>query len=154
MPSDSSTIFRFVTVRNPRKPTDQEIEMGFVRYDPKAKSRLVEVYSTKSQREALVAARRYKESEAFATHLTQIDERQSGLVAFADWLTAEADQLTLARLKHFRNAVRIAPKTGMVTWLWDNLVTHVLAGGRPEVRESIIGALRVYKLLDYENLEE
>src|SRR5205085_9064922 len=83
----------------------------------------------------------------------EIDERQKGLVLFGDWLRAEAHRLTSNSLKHFTVMLNLAPKDGMPTWLWDNLAVHVLVGGRPEVREAIVNALRVYKLLEFPTLD-
>lgn len=152
MPPDN-TIFRFVTVRGPRKPTDKEADAAFVLYDDTIGSPVVDAYVTKSPQEAAAVALQFKKSKAFATSVDEIEERQKGLVVFGDWLRAEAHRLTQAKLKEFRKTTNIAVKDGVEKWLWDNLATHVMTGGRPEVRESIINALRVYKLVETANLD-
>jgi hypothetical protein len=152
VPPDN-TVFRFVTVRGPRKPTDQEVETGLVLYDAKIGSAVVEAYAGKSLRDARELAGQFKGSKDFALSLEQVDERQEGLVTFGDWLRANAHRLTQADLKQFRKTVNVAASGPILTWLWDNLATHVLLGGRPEVRESVINALRVYKLIEIPNLD-
>ncbi len=152
MPPDN-TVFRFVTVRGPRKPTDKEVDAAFVLYENKIGSTVVDAYRKKSTRDAAAVAQQFKDSKAFATSVDDIEERQKGLVVFGDWLRTEAHRVTQATLKDFRKTVHVAPKAGISTWLWDNLATHVLVGGRPEVRESIINALRVYKIIEAPDLE-
>lgn len=151
MPLDN-TIFRFVTVRGPRKPTDQEVDTAFVLYDDKIGSTVIDAYLTKNPRDAAAVAQQYKSSKDFATSDEEIEERQKGLVVFGDWLRTEAHRLTQAKLKDFRKTVNVDPKEGILIWLWDNLATHVMVGGRPEARESIINALRVYKVIQTPNL--
>jgi hypothetical protein len=146
--SDSSVIFRFITVRGPRKPTSDEVDTGFIAYDPKLNAAVVKAYIAAGPQGAQGAAQQYKDSPDFITSPDEIEERQAGLVAFADWLTAEAHRLTHAQLKEIRKRLKVTPKAGMLTWLWDNLATHVLVGGRPEIRETIIGAMKVYNVLE------
>jgi hypothetical protein len=147
------TIFRFITVRGPRKPTEQEAETAFVVYEDKIGSDIVEAYRRFDASHAAEVALRYKQSQDFPTTPAQIEERQKGLVTTGDWLRAEASRLTQPQLKIFLATVPIAPEAGILTWLWDNLATHVLVGGRAEARESIINALRVYKLIGSPGLE-
>lgn len=152
MPLDE-TIFRFVTVRGPRKPTDREEQLAFIRYEDQIGSNVVRAYLARHVGDAAEVAKQFKDSNHFAASPEQIEERQSGLVRFGDWLRAEAHRLTQDQLKGFRETLTIDPKPEMLTWLWDNLATHVMIGGRPEVRESIINALRVYKVVSAPNLD-
>jgi hypothetical protein len=152
VPPDN-TVFRFVTIRGPRKPTDKEVDAAFVLYEDEIGSPVVDAYLTKNPQEAAAVAVQFKKSKAFATSADDIEEKQKGLVVFGDWLRAEAHRITQAKLKEFRKKTNIAAKDGVQKWLWDNLATHVMTGGRPEVRESIINALRVYKLVETPNLD-
>lgn len=141
------TVFRFITVRGPRKPTTKEVDTWFVRYDAPINSAVIGAYLAKTTAEAVAFAQRFKETAEFAAGLDDLERRQNGLVTAGEWLQAEAKTLTAAQFTHFLEAARMAPQPGIPAWLWDNLAAHALVGGRPEVREAIINALRFYRLL-------
>lgn len=153
MANDVSTVFRFVTIRGPRKPTNREEELAFVVYDPAINAPVVDAYLGKARQEHLEVARQFKQSNKFATTPADVEERQKGIVAFADWLRAEAHRLTHAGLKKHRTAAGLAPDADLLPWLWDNLATHVLVGGRPEAREAVVNVLRLYKVLQFPDLD-
>src|SRR5436309_120884 len=107
---DSSTVFRFVTVRGPRKPTGKETQVSFVDYDSKIKAPVVEEFRTKDRKEAIEFARRYKASKDFALSPSDINERQAGLLNFGDWLRAEGHRLTHEELRKAQARAALEPK--------------------------------------------
>ena len=148
-----STVFRFVTVRGPRKPTRHELSSGFIAYDKKLKSSVTDALVRSTPKDSLVVAKRFQASKAYCTDPEQINEQQAGLLQFSEWLAAEAHRIDGAGLKTARKEFKTAPKSAANTWLWDNLSAHVLLGGRPEIRETLIGALRANKLLEWPELD-
>jgi hypothetical protein len=149
-----STIFRFVTVRNPQKPDEDEIATGFIRYDGTLGSNVVEAYVKAARRKAAEAAKSFKDSKDFVEDPQEIDERLDGLVAWADWLAAESERLKRADFDAFNAAHGINVDRPVLKWLWNNLATHVLIGGRPEVREVLVGAIRALSLLGRPDLAQ
>jgi hypothetical protein len=149
-----STIWRFITVRNPRKPTKQEVATGFMTYDPSLAAPLMTAVIQAGQQEAsprqvreLIEA--FRRSASFIRDPEQIDEWVPDLVAWADWLATQADRLTRAKLDARLAAQPIEIEPPAEAWLWDNLLALTYGGGRPEVRESVIGSLRVANLLRF-----
>jgi hypothetical protein len=144
------TVFRFVTVRNPRKPTQEEEATGFIRYDADLEAPLIEglmeQMSQGDRDEALRLLKAYREQQEFLNTPARLQEHAPSLYEWADWLSRNATYLTVRQYQDFRNAVELEVSRQQVATLWDNLVAYTYAGGRPEVRESIIWMLRAVHL--------
>jgi hypothetical protein len=147
-------IFRFVTVRNPRKPTEQELSTGFIFYDEKVKAPLIaQVAAAKrkpSPRSKMRAAlQQYVESPAYINDLDKFQRQMRAMLIWLDWLPAEASQLTKGKVDSFRSEHELTIDQETHQKLWDNLVAYTYFGGASEVREALIWGLRVVNLLRY-----
>lgn len=172
-----ATLFNFVTVRNPRTPTQGELATGFIRYDDAIKAQWVEgtakvrANDPDAARDLLEKAkgsdpRIVEDTEALATAAPD-------LTRLAQWLAHHADSLTwktweealhdpaLIPSRSERSETDAAkPRTGKTSasrkenqaiWalLWDNLTVLTYAGGRPELRELVVWSLRAANLLSW-----
>src|SRR5712692_4953176 len=148
-------IFRFVTVRNPRKPNDDEISTGFVKYDPKLEAPLIKQVAAAGKGPSPVSAmraaiQRFKGSLGYVSSTEQLEAKAPGLLAWADWVAARSDRLTVDQLDEFLAGHPLNIEDQVHRLLWDNLLAYTYAGGPSEVREAIIWSLRVTKLLAWE----
>lgn len=148
-----STLFNFVTVRNPRTPTKDEIGSGFIRYDENVDATLMKAAVTARakgnstvRRELLKAQSQpgvWADESAMTADLP-------ALTAFAHWLSHHADTLTWNQLAKQRKAFEVAVGTEVLASLWDNLAVLTYAGGSPDVRELVVWALRASHLLAWD----
>jgi hypothetical protein len=150
-----STLFSFVTVRNPRTPTELEEATGFIRppadLDAPLLRRLVAMRQEDPQN-ARRQLREVRESGQVWTEVADLAEAAPALAAFATWVAQRADTVTWSQI------ARAAKRTGVGTGeaaevegrLWDNLAVLTYAGGPPELREAVIWALRAAHVLRFE----
>jgi hypothetical protein len=147
--AEPQTIFRFITIRNPRKPTGAEIETGFARYDPAIHAPLVEqVISLQPQgpeavRQALL---QFVRSPRYVQATRDLETRFGPLVEWGDWLMSRGGVLTAAELKARIQSTPIPGTPDDERALWDNLLAQTYVGGVSEVREGVINALRALNL--------
>lgn len=150
-----STLFSFVTVRNPRTPTEGEVASGFIRppadLDAPLLRRLVAMRQEDPE-SARRQLREVKEAGQVWVEVADLTEAAPALAAFATWMAQRADTVTwpeIARAAE-RHGV-VADDAGQVEGrLWDNLAVLTYAGGPPELREAVIGALRALHVLRFE----
>lgn len=148
-----STLFNFITIRNPRTPTQPELETGFIRFDS-ANLRapvLRELISVRQQdyaggRNAMLRAR-----ENHSIWKTQADFSSGvpGVARLAEWLSHNADTLTWTGFDEYAGQAEANADPAEISDLWDNLAVETYAGGPPDVRERVIWALRAVHLLTW-----
>jgi hypothetical protein len=148
-----STLFNFVTVRNPRTPTKAELGSGFIRYDENLDAPLIKA-SVAARAKGNTAVRRellraQGDDRVWADEAAMTAEAPA-LTAFAHWLSHRADTLTWAQLAKQRKASEVAVSSETLASLWDNLAVLTYAGGSPEVRELVVWALRATHLLAWD----
>lgn len=147
--AEPQTIFRFVTVRNPRKLTKPELETGFAKYDPELHAPLIEqVMSARGAgrgavREIIAA---YMASDAYLRTSKELAQASGKLVEWGDWLMRLGGALTVAKLEARLKDQPIECDPEQERRLWDNLLAQTYGGGVSEVREGIINALRALNL--------
>ncbi|HEY3006288.1 MAG TPA: hypothetical protein VGJ44_28335 [Kribbellaceae bacterium] len=148
-----STLLNFVTVRNPRKPSKRELDDGFIRYDANLNAELVTAVAQARAAGAdadrvreLVAG--YVRTEDYLDDVETLTGQLAGLDEWVDWLPPVAATLTWADVDAWRadHQLEVGPETRRR--LWDNLVAGTYGGGRPEVREWVVWALRALALDD------
>jgi hypothetical protein len=145
-------LFRFITVRNPRKPTSNELNTGFIFYDTRLEAPLLtrmltELSGGNNPAGALEALALYKKSQQFIRSTKDLEEKIPGLSKRADWLAESAHRFTVSHYEELRSAPGFDVIANKLGWLWDNLLVYTYAGGIPELREIIIWSIRVANLL-------
>jgi hypothetical protein len=143
------TIIRFVTIRNPRKPTKDELETGFAKYDPAIHAPLVEtVIAAQDQGADAVRAAiaGFIRSDAYIRTTDDLEAKYGKLVEWGDWLMRTGGALTSFALKARMQATPILGGIEDEKALWDNLIAYTFGGGVSEVREGVINALRALNL--------
>ena len=149
------TIARFVTVRNPAKPSQKELDSGFITYEPALAASLADEASTDED----VARRRaitYCKGTDFASSPKELRDRAPGLYDLGELLELRRDQVTKKDLDTFLTDHDVAADPDVMAWLWDNLVAHWFAGGPADVRDAIIWMLRAARVrehIDDKNLD-
>lgn len=142
----TSNVLRFVTVRGPRKPTEADLETGFVRYDPALAApligRVAQAESPEHQRRLIFD---YIATSDYVASSAALSDLAGGHVVLGEWLAVEGDRITAAQLEERLAAPPTAPPAVRAR-LWDNLLAYTYGGGQPEVREGILGALRAINL--------
>lgn len=151
-----STLFSFVTVRNPRTPTNEEVDTGFIRYDETTKAPVLEA-AVEARSQAPGALRRTllkakKADERIFKDEAAMIAQLPGLTHFAQWLSHHVDAVTWAQIDERRSHYDVEVDREALSLLWDNLAVLTYAGGPPEVRELVIWALRVSHLLSKEGI--
>lgn len=143
------TLFNFVTVRNPRTPTESEIASGFIRPDPGQRTALLDDVAQARAKGGGVARRallKARETDLAFRSVEGFAERAPRAAAAATWLAERGPSLTIAELKEYR-ADNDPLDAETVAQIWDNLAILTYAGGPPELREQLVAALRVQHLL-------
>jgi len=151
----ATTIFRFVTVRNPRKPTDDELDTGFVTHPEHVKTPLLaEVAKVKASKAALkemrAIIRHYADGDEALRTPAEVGEAAGGLVEFGEWLARVNTTVTVDEIRHYLEGHSIDITDEVIRRLWSNLLVATFVGGMPETREAIIGAIRASKILGYD----
>jgi hypothetical protein len=151
----ATTIFRFVTVRNPRKPTDDELDTGFVTHPEHLETPLLdEVAKAKeanaAPKEMRATIKRYADGDEALRTPTDVVQAARGLVEFGEWLARNNTTLTVDDIREYLAAHSIDIDDDVLQRLWSNLLVHTFVGGMPETREAIIGAIRASKVVDYD----
>ncbi|MEO8844070.1 MAG: hypothetical protein ABI591_05390 [Kofleriaceae bacterium] len=152
----ATTIFRFVTIRNPRKPTDEELETGFVTHtDDVATPLMVEVGKAKQRKtspdDLRAIIKRYADGNKLLRDPAAVEEVARDLVQFGEWLARNNNTLTVADIKKYLTSHPITIEgNALLHQLWSNLLVATFVGGMPETREAIIGAIRAAKLVGYD----
>lgn len=150
-----STLFSFVTVRNPRTPTEREEATGFIRpsrdLEAPVLRRLIAVRD-KDPSDARREMREAKGSDEVWDDVADLAADAPALHALAAWVAQHAETLT------WRDVAGQAKELGVTVGkaaavegrLWDNLAVLTYASGPPELREVVIWALRALHLLRFE----
>lgn len=147
--SQPQTVFRFVTIRNPRKPSKFELETGFIFYRDKINAPWIEKVVKEQDRGAMAVTKliaSFVGENEFLRDTLQLEARHGDLVELGDWLMSMGGALTVRALEARLQVTPIQEKDGQERELWNNLVVLTLAGGVPEVREGVINALRALNL--------
>lgn len=143
------TVFRFITIRNPRKPKKDELSTGFAWYDEKIGAPLVaQVASEQAQGQDHVRGLilTFIRGNGFIRTTAELDAKFGKLVDAGDWLMTQGGGLTAAALAAYLAAHPVEASVDVQRVLWDNLVAFTFGGGVPEVREGVINALRAINL--------
>lgn len=145
------TLFNFVTIRNPRTPTEKELVTGFFKPPDGGTALLNEVAEARAKgggaaRRRLLRARgtevAYGSVEAFA-------EREHTAGRAAAWMLENGPNLTVGSLEELRS--RHEPLDGETLGrIWDNLAILTYVGGPPDLREQLVAALRAHHVLTAE----
>ena len=146
------TLFRFITVRNPRKPSQAELSTGFVNFDPRLDAPLIRrvqaMKRNQADTEAICAViQEYLESDEYIGDPGDVETRLAGFVTWADWLADRASGFDKEKWNHLMSNGPSPPEPHLQGWLWDNLLAHVYGGGKPETREVVIWLLRLINML-------
>lgn len=147
--AQSQTVFRFVTVRNPRKPTKPELETGFATYSEEIGAPLLtKVVNEHDQGPAHVRRliAEYISTGQYLRDTPALEAKYLSLVTLGDWLMTQGGALTVDKLKDYLHHHPIEAGVERERQLWDNLVAFTFGGGVSEVREGIINALRALNL--------
>lgn len=154
MAAATTTIFRFISIRNPRKPTDDEIDTGFVHHtDDVAAPLLREVSDARTRKETRAGLhailKRYRDGKDYLRTTGDVEKQALALLRFGEFLARNNTTITKAAIEQYLhdNDVKVVP--AVLQTLWSNLLTHTFIGGMPETREAIIGAIRAAKVVKY-----
>lgn len=151
----ATTIFRFVTVRNPRRATSDELDTGFAHYDAQLQAGLVKQVSdakanAKTKREAMrTAILAFVKTSSYLRTRAALYERDAALVDWADWLGEHASGIKAADIAAQLHAHPLEIGKAEQALLWDNLVAYTFGGGNPEVRELVQWCLRAINIAKY-----
>lgn len=150
--SDASTVLRFITVRPPRKPTEGELESGFVMYDARLEAplvaRLAAARKHKESRKAMRAAlAEFERSKRFLKTPQDVVDRAGALVSLGDWLARHHLHVTGESLAWILEEQAPTVAADVESELWENLICHTLVGGISETRESLMAALRAVNVV-------
>jgi hypothetical protein len=140
-------LLNFVTIRNPRTPTPDELETGFIRYDPAIGAELLQrTADALQQGHGTEAARQlvaeFRGSDRFLSSDADLTERIGSVAEFAGWLATNATRLTWPMLDDRLERYPLEVGDDDRRLLWENLVAYLYGGGVSEVRETLVWALR------------
>jgi hypothetical protein len=150
--SAASTVFRFVTVRPPCTPTDEELETGFIFYDAKLEAPLVgHLTNARQQKESRrtmrAAAGEFVRSKRYLKTPGDVRKHAGKLLELGQWLARHHLHLTADDLGKELKAYGKALAADAEGLLWENLIAYTLLGGISETREAIVATLRAQNLL-------
>jgi hypothetical protein len=151
----ASTVLRFVTVRNPRKATEDDLAQNFVFYDDDAIAAPLVRAARKAWPEGRRAVydkiRKFTGTNQYIKTTKQLHEVAKNLVDWGEWMIGHAGTISVESMRHRLD--HDPPQAGIEVerLLWDNLLAQTFVGGVPEVREGIISALRAANLTHVDN---
>lgn len=148
-----SQLFSFVTVRNPRTPTEREVRTGFLRYERSLGAALVERFAEAwrggagAERVAEIV-REFRDTPESIASEAAFAERYRALADWATWLADVAPRVTANELEARKREHALEVDAEARRVLWNNLVAFTYGGGPSEVRERIVWALRAVNLFE------
>ncbi|MFN0202031.1 MAG: hypothetical protein ACKVTZ_10960 [Bacteroidia bacterium] len=151
-----STIFRFVTVRAPQKPSVLALQRVLVQPTANEESSFAtnlrslrnDANESEAQRLAAMqsAARDYQATEDFIATEADLNVLCPRLAAFSEWLMENELTLSHTNLQSYLTGKDFSSEEEHISRLWDNLFAYMIAGGKPEVREAIAHLLKAYHI--------
>lgn len=162
----TTTIFRFVTVRNPRKATEDEIDTGFVYYDDKIGAQVMTDVAehgraahgegnarerrTRRRNAMRGVLRKFRDSKDYLRTVSDAQSKAGALIAFGEYLARNNTTVTKADIEKYLHDHDVKVDLETMRLLWNNLLTYTFVGGISETREAIIGAIRAAKVVTFD----
>lgn len=151
-PASPQSVFRFVSVRAPRKLSADAEAKRFCKYDADHPSTFVQALiaikadTNLDENNKLVqiqtAAKSFKErTDAF---ITQASLQVSGteVLRFAEYLSTHRDSIKHENIPTDLSTSYVL-SSSLLTQLWDTLIAMAIVGGSPEIREQLLQLIRL-----------